>query len=243
MKKIKAVAAVLLGTVAVLMAAGSTMAYLTDKDEVTNQFTVGRVKIEGKEPGYIPDPGGKTEHIVPSQEIQKDPQIRNTGNNDAYVYMDVSVPIAKVITVDEQGRRVNGGAPKETELFVMNEVSDRWTLMYRKQLGDSMIYTYSYNEILIPGKTTEPLFESITFANVVEGQLEEKQLDVPVNFYAIQSMNTGEGNSIAEQARDAWNKYVNQNEGQEGEATAPITEVMETEEQIQKEPEEHVSEI
>lgn len=237
MKRNKTVISVGIGAAAVLLAAGSTMAYLTDKDAVTNQFTVGRVKIEGKEPGYTPDPGGKTENIVPSQEISKDPQIRNTGNNDAYVYIDVSVPIAKVITADEQGKRLNGGAPKETELFRLNEISDRWTLMYRKQTGDSMVYTYSYNEILIPDKTTEPLFESITFANVVEGQLEEKQLDVPVNFYAIQSLNTGEGSSIAEQARDAWDKYVKQNEGQEGEAAAPLSEETESEEKMSEDQE------
>lgn len=212
------------GVAAAALTIGSTFAYLTDKDQVTNQFTVGRVEIEGREPEYTPDPGGKTENIVPSQEIPKDPQIINTGKNDAYVYIDVSIPIARVVTVDEQGKRLNGGSPKETELFSMNDISDRWTLMYQKRVKDNMVYTYSYNEILTPGKTTQPLFESITFANVTEGQLEEKQLDVPVNFYAIQSLNTGEGNDIAEQARDAWKKYVNQNEGQEGDVTAPLSE-------------------
>ena len=144
------------------------MAYLTDKDEISNQFTVGRVEIEGKEPNYTPDPGGKTEDIIPTEEIAKDPQITNTGKNDAYVYMDVSIPIAKVITVDEQGKRQNGGVAKETELFAMNQLSNRWTLMYQKRVDNSMVYTYSYNEILAPEKTTVPLFESVTFANVVK---------------------------------------------------------------------------
>lgn len=215
--------AVLIGAGALcgLLAAGSTVAYLTDKDEISNQFTVGRVEIEGKEPNYTPDPGGKTEDIVPTEEIAKDPQITNTGKNDAYVYMDVSIPIAKVITVDEQGKRQNGGVAKETELFAMNQLSNQWTLMYQKRVENSMVYTYSYNEILAPEKTTVPLFESVTFANVVEGQLEERQLDIPVNFYAIQALNTGEGTSVPEQAADAWEKYVNQNEGQDGEVTAP----------------------
>ncbi len=86
--------ATLIGAVVLcgLLAAGSTVAYLTDKDEISNQFTVGRVEIEGKEPNYTPDPGGKTEDIIPTEEIAKDPQITNTGKNDAYVYMDVSIP-------------------------------------------------------------------------------------------------------------------------------------------------------
>lgn len=205
------------------LAVGGTVAYLTDKDEVTNQFTVGRVEIEGKEPGYTPDPSGKTEDIVPTEVIPKDPQITNIGKNDAYVYMDVSIPVAKVITVDEQGKRQNDGAAKETELFTMNELSEQWTLMYQKRVGDNMVYTYSYNDILAPQETTAPLFQSVTFANVVEGQLEESQLDIPVNFYAIQSLNTGGGSSVVEQAADAWLKYVNQNDGQAGEAAAPLS--------------------
>lgn len=88
-----------------------------------------------------------------------------------------------------------------------------------------MIYTYSYNEILAPQKTTLPLFQSVTFANIVEGQLEEKQLEVPVNFYAIQALNTGEGTNVVQQAADAWLKYVNQNDGQAGAAAAPLSDV------------------
>ncbi|HJC15943.1 MAG TPA: SipW-dependent-type signal peptide-containing protein [Candidatus Fusicatenibacter intestinigallinarum] len=225
MKKRRTAAMIGAGILCTLLTVGSTVAYLTDKDEVVNQFTVGRVEIEGKEPSYTPDPGGKTEDIVPTEVIPKDPQITNTGKNDAYVYVDVSIPIAKVITVDAQGKRLNGGSAAETELFTMNEVSSRWTLMYQKRTGDSMIYTYSYNEILAPQKTTLPLFQSVTFANIVEGQLEEKQLEVPVNFYAIQALNTGEGTNVVQQAADAWLKYVNQNDGQAGAAAASLSDV------------------
>ena len=58
------------------LAAGGTLAYLTDKDSVTNQFVVGKVDIEGNEPSYAPDPDGKTNHIVPTQVIPKDPRIK-----------------------------------------------------------------------------------------------------------------------------------------------------------------------
>ena len=58
------------------LAAGGTLAYLTDKDSVTNQFVVGKVDIEGNEPSYAPDPDGKTNHIVPTQVIPKDPRIQ-----------------------------------------------------------------------------------------------------------------------------------------------------------------------
>ena len=89
MKRKKIAAFVVAGALCAALAAGSTVAYLTDKEDLTNQFTVGKVDIEGEEPNYTPDPDGKTNDIVPTEEIAKDPQIENVGKNDAYVYMDV----------------------------------------------------------------------------------------------------------------------------------------------------------
>ena len=140
--------------------------------------------------------------------------------------MDVSIPIAKVITTDADGNRQNGGVAKDTELFTMNNVSKKWTLMYSRRVDNNMVYVYSYNEILAPEKTTDPLFTSVTFANVVEGQIDEDQFDVPVNFYAIQALNTGDGTSVPEQAADAWQKYVNQNDGQAGDIVVQSDEGM-----------------
>ena len=65
-----------------------------------------------------------------------------------------------------------------------------------------MVYTYSYNEILAPGKTTDPIFTSLTAANIVEGQLDGKDLNVPVHYYAIQELNTGEGTTIPQKAAE-----------------------------------------
>ena len=204
-----------------VMAIGSSMAYLTDHDSVTNKFSVGKVDIEGQEPNYTPDPDGKTNNILPTQVIKKDPQIKNVGKNDAYVYIDVSIPIAKVITVDAAGNRLNGGVAKDTELFTQNNVSKKWTLMYNKRVGNNMVYTYSYNEILAPGKTTDPVFTTLTAANIVEGQLDGQDLNVPVHYYAIQELNTGEGTTIPQKAASAWKKYELQNQGQEGQITTP----------------------
>lgn len=53
------------------LAVGSSMAYLTDHDSVTNKFSVGKVDIVGHEPNYTPDNDGKTNNIVPIQVIKK----------------------------------------------------------------------------------------------------------------------------------------------------------------------------
>ena len=93
--------------------------------------------------------------------------------------------------------------------------------MYNKRVGDNMVYTYSYNEILAPGKTTDPVFNSLTAANIIEGQLDGKDLNVPVRYYAIQELNTGEGTTIPQKAASAWKKYELQNQGQDGQITTP----------------------
>jgi len=50
----------------------------------------------------------------------------------------LDIPIAKVITVNAAGNRLNGGVAKDTELFSMNNVSKKWTLMYNKRVGDNI---------------------------------------------------------------------------------------------------------
>jgi len=83
-----------------------------------------------------------------------------------------------------------------------------------------MVYTYAYNHILNPGEKTTTLFDTVTFANIIEGQLDTQQLDMPVRAYAIQSMNTGDDSTtVLEQAKAAYQKYVNQNKGQAGGVT------------------------
>ena len=78
---------------------GGTAAYLTDFDQETNTFTVGKVDIDVEEPNWKPDDHDK---IVPTEEMKKDPQITNNGKNDAFVYLEVSIPVRNVITANER---------------------------------------------------------------------------------------------------------------------------------------------
>ncbi|MFQ6866244.1 TasA family protein [Blautia sp.] len=194
------------------LTAGGTAAYLTDFDQETNTFTVGKVDIDVEEPNWKPDDHDK---IVPTEEMKKDPQITNNGKNDAFVYLEVSIPVRNVITANEDGTR---NPEAETELFTFNKNSG-WTLLSAKKVGANKVYTYNYSKILKAGETTTPLFQTIKFANIIEGQLDEQSLDVGIRGYAIQAENTGDKeNSVDAQAKAAYNKYVNQNKGQNGEA-------------------------
>ena len=180
---------------------GGVSAYLTDYDKADNQFTVGKVEIELEEPG---------------KEIEKDPQIQNTGVNDAFVYMEVTVPMADVMAADEEGNRLN---KKMQELFTFT-AKENWSLIDKKKKETAAVYVYAYDKILKPEQTTEPLFDMVKFLNIIEGQLDTQQISIPVRAYAIQSSYTGgDKDSIPEQAKEAYKKYVNQNKEQEGQVT------------------------
>ena len=192
---------------------GGVSAYLTDFDKAENQFTVGKVSIEVDEPNWHEDEQTK---IEPGKEISKDPQIKNTGVNDAFVYLEVSIPMADVEAVSDSGTRLK---QKTQELFSF-QAQDNWTKLESKKSGDNQIYVYAYNEILQPEQITEALFDSVKFLNIVEGQLDEQQLNIPIRAYAIQASYTGgDFSSVTEQAKVAYEKYVNQNKDQEGQVT------------------------
>ena len=121
-----------------------------------------------------------------------------------------------VITVSKDGTR---NALAKTELFSFTKNKD-WTQLERTEVGQNMVYTYAYNHILKPGTKTTTLFDTVTFANIIEGQLDTQQIDMPVRAYAIQATNTGDDKTtVLEQATAAYQKYVNQNKGQAGGVT------------------------
>ncbi len=70
------------------MVAGGSLAYLTDRDSEANVFTVGDVRIELSEDF---EQGAK---LTPGVDIEKAPLIKNTGINDAWVWMEFAIPAA-----------------------------------------------------------------------------------------------------------------------------------------------------
>lgn len=189
MKNKKVAKATAVCALAGVMLIGGAMAYFTDADTATNEFTVGKISIDLTEPGWIPP-----EDITPNQEIEKDPQITNDGVNSAYVFMQVKVPTKSVITANEDGTK-NAEAVKE--LFTY-QVKEGWTEIgtaAEETIGSQKynVHTYVWGTAeactaVDKGVTTGSLFDSIKFINVIEGEgLEETQLDVIVDAYGIQT--------------------------------------------------------
>lgn len=196
-----------------LASVGGVSAYLTDYEKVSNEFTVGKVDIELKEPEWKPEENKK---IEPSKVIHKDPQITNTGTNDAFVYMEVSIPMANVEAAAENGERLG---KKVQELFYF-EAKDSWMQLSVQNTESRRTYTYAYKKILKPQETSEALFDTVKFLNLIEGQLDGQTFEIPVRAYAIQTSYTGgSSDNLSEQIKVAYEKYVNQNKNQDGKVT------------------------
>lgn len=109
MKKAKKILALLLCAVLLVGATvAGTVAYLTDKDDVTNTFTVGNVQIKldeavvDKETGKATVPAERTEvgntsvRMIPGRTIDKDPTVTVLKDSeDCYVRVKVTVDLSK----------------------------------------------------------------------------------------------------------------------------------------------------
>ena len=80
---------------AVSLAVGTTLAYLTDKETKANVFTVGNVNIDFEEPDF--EQGSSA---LPGVAVAKQGYIDNVGPVDAYVWATVAVPEAIYNYVD-----------------------------------------------------------------------------------------------------------------------------------------------
>ena len=204
-------------------------AYLTDKENKANTFTVGNVDIDLNEENWLQLPRSEdtnddgvidendipdeAAHMYPTQKVVKDPSVLNQGTNPAWIYLQVTVPKAEVITADSDGKRQNDGKAVLTQLYEYEADETEWTLL--KENTDAVnanVYLYGVKSPVEVGAQTVPLFQEITLVNVIEGQLDPEKIQmIDIKAFAIQSDNTGTN-------LEAWNKYVNQADDQIKEA-------------------------
>lgn len=221
-KKAKAILAT--ASIVGVVGIAGIMAYLTDVDTATNTLTTGEVTIDLQEPLWdagtdandndIPD---FAENITPNATVTKDPQVKNTGKNNAYIYLKVTVPAKEVITANANGTLANNGEATATQLFTY-ELADnsKWVLIPGESGAnvnsttnkvESYTYVYYYNEAVEPNATTDKLFTEVKYANVIEGQNDNATVDIDIQAYAIQSDNLPSGTTIP----GAYTIYANQN--------------------------------
>ena len=196
---------VLAGLLAALTAIGGVAAYFTDTDTSVTTFTVGKIAIDLQEPAWeekedadgngIPD---EAERMEPAQTIAKDPLVENIGTNDAFIFVTVETPYRNLITVNADGSK---NQAKDVAVYSY-EVNTNWVLLgttYEKDVEDNYIsekklYAYAKEDgaciPLKPNASTNTLFDTLTAANIVEGQMLESQtLEQTITAYGIQTSN------------------------------------------------------
>lgn len=196
---------------ATVMTIGGIAAYFTDTDSATNVFTVGKVEVQLTEPQYDAHPDDH-KNLTPGKLLDKDPQITNTGINDAYVFLDVTIPKANAATAESDGSR----NPALVQELFSYEISDGWTQIVKEDRADGCRYVYVYGDSkkctpLAAGQTTPSLFKDgkIRFINVIEGQgFEEEMLELPVDAYGIQTTDIQGGTS---NPQEVWSVLDTQN--------------------------------
>ena len=123
---------------ALILAITGAIAFLTSTDSKTNVFTIGKVDIDLIEDFYVNNNGtidanetfnedqpAKFQNVQPSQEILKKPRVKNDGNNDAYVFLKVTMPKKGGLTLFNEATgsgKITKAANEMTELFTMYQV-------------------------------------------------------------------------------------------------------------------------
>lgn len=185
---------------------GITGAYLWDTTgEIRNVVTAGSVKAELLEEHWNPLKGEK---VYPRQVLKKDPVVKNTGTNEANVFLEVEIPMAEISTVDASS---NQKLPaKSMELFTFQAEESEWALLFQKQEQNVKSYVYGYRKLLKPGEVTAPLFETVTMVNYLEGELDlAKTYEIPVKAKVIQTQ------SKEKSLKEIYQDYLEQQEGDE----------------------------
>lgn len=150
----------------VAMATSGTLAYLTSTDTATNTFTIGNVSITLEEPSYT----GNNQTLLPGVDIAKDPQIKNTGRTDAWVWMKVTVP---------------------TDLKEYIDWNSAWTKS-EEVSGNNTIVTLMRETQLPAGETTAKAFTTLSLPSSLTKlpeSLGNETVDIVVDAFAIQDAN------------------------------------------------------
>lgn len=154
--------------VSMATAISGTLAYLTSTDTATNTFTVGNVSIDLQEPNYP----GNTPTLLPGVEIAKDPQIKNTGSTEAWVWMEITVPTDLMSYIDWN--------------------TTDWTKTETTS-GNNTVVTMKRETKLPAGETTATAFTKValpsSLTTMPESLVTSGTVDIVVDAYAIQDAN------------------------------------------------------
>ena len=177
MKKKVFAASVFLLCLAIL--AGTTMAYFTARDTAHNVITTGNVNIQVVEKqdvdGTLVDyPRAPISGVLPGESVSKIVSVRNTGSGDAWI----RVRISKAIDLNPD--YADRGQEADPALIELNVDTEHW------QEKDGWYY---YKDVLDMGRSTEPLFETVTFSSKMNNAYQDCEAGITIEAQAVQSKN------------------------------------------------------
>ncbi|MEG2353890.1 MAG: TasA family protein [Clostridium sp.] len=162
----KKIASIITATVmGTMIVVGGTLAWFTDKAEVTNVITFGNVDIKLTETNdKVPSEEGLIfQDITPGDVLHKDPTITNIGKNQCYIR-------AKVLFTE--------GSPITAE--TLNVDNSKWSLK-----SDGYYY---YNE-KVSSKDKVVLFDTVTVPTTLGNSVSDTSFNIKIEAEAIQSDN------------------------------------------------------
>ncbi|MDR1927184.1 MAG: hypothetical protein LBQ33_00925 [Oscillospiraceae bacterium] len=177
-----------------------------------NIVTVGKVDVLLREPAWDAHTPEDVK-LYPNREILKDPRVKNTGNTEAYLFLEVWIPVRTVRTVSGSNKAVVlPAAPCELFTFTAHSAWTELTAQARSETDggeDYRVRVYAYKAVTAPGFETEPLFQSVKFLNMLEGEINMgAQIDMPLSTIAIQSEYLNEsGGTIEQKLESAYTIY------------------------------------
>lgn len=165
----------------VAVTAAGTLAYFTDTGTAHNVITTGNVEIELKEweDEACTLPFQDKTGVMPGTKVTKIVKVENTGTGAAFVRLRVE---KNVYGANQE--------PMDTKPVSLDFDNRNWT--YSESEG-----YYYYNRPLEPGKTTEPLFTTVTFDPLMGNEYQNATAHVKVIAYAVQSANNGDSPQAA----------------------------------------------
>ena len=220
-KKIVIISLILLIVILIVCIIGRKyilQAYYTHKDEMINDFAIGKIEASVEEPDY-----NDGQVIKPNQIIVKNPKLSNSGEIASYIRAQVYVPITKELKyVDENENIV---VPDEEIEIVSYEdyLGTGWEeatdegfsgVVQDKNGNKYKVHTYKYMEnstmenkaekIIEPGEGIDTaVFDHVKVINYLDN---DKNINVKVIVKAIAIQSEGGT------ADEMWTYYKNQNQ-------------------------------
>ena len=139
-----------------VFAIGGSLAYFTDTDAKANTFTVGNVDITLTENAW----DANDTHIAdPGVAVAKDPVVTNTGENEAWVRVNVTISDAAEFKAAMQAHNITNLA---TIFAGHSETVWKRAGIKEDTAANTITYSYYYKNKLAKGASTEAIFTSVT---------------------------------------------------------------------------------